>query len=350
VLFLVDRSGSMACNPPPLQDSAACEAANAPTDSTKPSKWQITTDALKKVFDNLVAQKSTASVGLSFFSNDNVCGVQSMPAVGVNPLSVPQVSSLKASLDLTTPNGGTPMVGGMVLSYAYLHQEATMAPGCKDPCGAHGNRYVVVLTDGADSCGMPDPVKAPDDLANCTKAGSCTNYLVQNAAPDALKANIKTYVIGSPGSESARGYLSALAYAGGTAKNATCNHDPTSAAGDCHFDMATSTNFAADLTAALTNISGAALGCDFAVPQTQNKVDKDNVAVQYTAGGKGGTPTCFAYDNKPCDGGADGWQFAKKSDGTDDHTHIVVCGKSCDTIRADAAAKVDVVLGCLIVK
>ncbi|HEX7479280.1 MAG TPA: vWA domain-containing protein [Polyangiales bacterium] len=352
VLFLVDRSGSMACNPPPTQDSAACEMANAPANSMMPSKWQITTDALKKVFDNLVAQKSTASVGLSFFSNDNVCGVQSMPAVGVNPLSVPQVSSLKGSLDLTTPSGGTPMVGGMVLSYAYLHQEATQpATGCTTPlCGAHGNRYVVVLTDGADSC-VPDPNK-PEDAADaklCTGAGSCTNYLVQKAAPDALSANIKTYVIGAPGSESARGYLSALAYAGGTAKNATCNHDPKSAAGDCHFDMATSTDFAGDLTKALTNISGAALGCDFAVPQTQNKVDKDNVAVQYSPGGKG-TPTCFAYDNKPCDGGADGWQFAKKSDGTDDHTHIVICGKSCNTIRADVAAKVDVVLGCLIVK
>jgi hypothetical protein len=345
VLFLVDRSGSMACNPPPLQNSTSCEQTFAATDPTKDTKWQITVTALKKVFDNLVAQKSTASVGLSFFSNDNQCGVQSMPSVGVNALSVPQVSALKASLDLTTPNGGTPMVGGTVLAYAYLHQEATKGPGCTGAlCGAHGNRYVVVLTDGADSCSSSTSLD-PADAPKCTSAGGCTNYLVQKAAPDALNANIKTYVIGAPGSEPARGYLSALAFAGGTPRNGGCNHDPTSASGDCHFDMATSQDFAADLTAALANISGATLGCEFSVPQTTGVVDSTKVNVQYTAGGKG-DPTCFAYNSGACDSGSNGWQFAKKPDGTEDLSKVVICGKSCDTVRADVGAKVEVLIGC----
>ena len=342
VLFVVDRSGSMACNPPPLQDSAACEAQATPSDGTQPSKWQITIGALQRVFDDLLAQHSSANIGLTFFSNDNTCGVQSLPSVPVSKLDATQIAALKQALMQTTPSGGTPLVGATTLAYAYLHQEAGMAPGCVEPCGAHGNRYVVLITDGTDSCPMPSRAQ---DAAACTAAGSCTNYLVKTAAPNAAQANIKTYVIGAPGSEPARGYLSELAFVGGTAKNAgKCNHDPTAQTGDCHFDMTSSPDFAGALASALGSISGAALGCEFAVPSAGGQVDKGSVNVQYR--GAKGEAVCFKYDDRACETSADGWQFAKRADGTDDLSRVVICGKACDSVRADAAARVDVVLGC----
>jgi hypothetical protein len=344
ILFLVDRSGSMLCNLPPVQDSAACELAAAPSNASMPSKWEITTAALKTVFQNLLAEGSTASIGLSFFSVDNVCGVASEPTVGINALTGPQVAALEAALDATKPSGGTPIVGGTILSYAHLHQEASDAPGCAEPCGAPGNRFVVLLTDGADSC--PDPSR-DEDAAACMAAGSCTDYLVDSEAPKAVEANIRTFVIGAPGSEPARGLLSELAFVGGTAKSeGACDHDREATTGNCHFDMTSTTDFAADLAAALSDISGAALGCEFAVPDTGGTVDPEFINVQYRAG-TGGTPTCLRFDDSAaCDAGANGWQFAKNPDGSDNLTRVVLCGGACDTVRADAAAQVDVILGC----
>ena len=341
ILFVVDRSGSMGCNAPPLQDTASCDALAGPLDETAWTKWQIVEGALRQVFGELVAQGSTAAVGLSFFSNDNFCGVNSTPAVAVMPLGAAQQQLLGAAFDDADPAGGTPLVGATLLAYAHLHQEVADGPGCTEPCGAPGNRFVVVITDGADSCPTPS---RPEDISACAAAGSCTGLLLDVEAPKAVESNILTFVIGAPGSEPARGYLSELAWVGQTG-HPGCIHDRDSPDGDCHFDMTRTTDFAADIAAALQEISGAALGCEFAVPDTGAELDPDEINVQYTPGG-GGTPVCFAKDDSgPCDS-VDGWQFAQHSDGTDDLSRVVLCGSACDAIRADAAARVDVILGC----
>jgi von Willebrand factor type A domain len=344
VLFLVDRSGSMNCNLPPAQTSEQCEMDAAPADATLPTKWEITIDALHKVFADLLAQKTSASIGLSFFSTDAACGVDALPTVAVSPMSAAQVMSLDAALNKVQPNGATPIVGGLTLAYKHLHQDANMATGCTAPCGAHGNRYVVLITDGADSCGAPTD---PTDAAACTAAGSCIELLLDKTAPQALEANIKTFVIGSPGSESARGFLSELAFVAGTSNAATCKHDVAGNQGDCHFDMTTSPGtFADDLAMALSNISGAALACEFAVPDTGTPVTPNEVNVQYSAEGKA-APICLPKDaSKPCDGGANGWQFKKDASGNDDLTRVVLCGSACDTLRKDPAGRVDVIRGC----
>jgi len=340
ILFLVDRSGSMLCNPPPTQTTMSCDMLAEPEDPAQASKWEITTDALKTVIADLETQGSTASVGLVFFSTDDYCGVNSEPTVGVNPISGPQVGALSAALDAIRPAGQTPIVGGTILSYAYLHQEANDAPGCTEPCGAHGNRFVVLITDGEDSC--PEPPRE-EDAAAC--GDSCTDYLIDTEAPKALEANIRTFVIGAPGSENAAGFLSDLAFEGGTARADGCSHDRGAASGDCHFDMTATADFAGDLAAALQEISGAALGCEFAVPEPEGSLDPSLVNVQYT-GGEGADPICFRQDAATACDSANGWQFAKNPDGSDDLTKVVLCGAACDAVRNDSEAQVDVILGC----
>ena len=53
ILFVLDRSGSMVCNAPPVQTSEACNAQTARADANQPSKWEITTSALNGAFVGL---------------------------------------------------------------------------------------------------------------------------------------------------------------------------------------------------------------------------------------------------------------------------------------------------------
>ena len=83
------------------------------------------------------------------------------------------------------------------------------------------------------------------------------------AAASAQAAGVRTFVIGSPGSEGARESLSRMAEAGGTAQ-ANCSHRGPNY---CHFDMTQQSDLAAGLDQALSAIAGLALGCSYDIPQ-----------------------------------------------------------------------------------
>jgi hypothetical protein len=313
ILFIIDRSGSMNCNLPPITDSAECEASATKKDANSPSKWEVVRDALKSAITSL---PPTTSAGITYFSNDNTCGVQSKPNVDLGKLTQPQLDALGASIDAVKPNGGTPIVGALINAYKRLNPNQY----ANQPLG---NKYVVLLTDGQESC-------APESVAD----------LVNVEAPMAVRAYIKTFVVGVPGSESNRSVLSQLAYNAGTASSATCDHSGSSPdVGDCHFDMTKEADLAAALSKTLASISGQALSCEIDVPpSTGQATDPSKVNVQYTPM-KGGMPVQIYQDpNKPCSGGADGWQYS------DNGNKIVVCGPSCDSVRG--AYRIDLILGC----
>ena len=76
-----------------------------------------------------------------------------------------------------------------ILSYAHLYEEAGLdsTGSCAaPPCGASGNRFVVLITDGADSC--------PEEPFEGACGGlPCTDFLldasVHDAAAKMLMAN-----------------------------------------------------------------------------------------------------------------------------------------------------------------
>lgn len=317
MLFVLDRSRSMVCNLPPLQDSAACELDPAPVDSAQPTKWNVVREALSNTFESLPGGSSL--LGLTYFSTNGACGVDSTPAVKVDPLDDNQRTTLTDSLNNTIPDGQTPIVGATILAYNHLHEEKK----------APGNRFVVLLTDGAESCDA-------DKI----------DQLLDVEVKKARDANIRTFVIGAPGSESARALLSELAFRGGTASSPSCKHniggDP--AVGDCHLDMTKSTDFAKALESALGTVSSAVQDCAYAVPANPNGDDGD-VNVQYVAG-KGGAPTCFPPDDRDCATTANGWQFAHDASGEEDRSKVVLCGDACETIKKDPKAQVDILVGC----
>jgi hypothetical protein len=321
LLFVLDRSGSMNCNPPPTTDSQACESDPKRADPAKPSKWEITQNALVAAMQQLPA---STHVGISYFSNDDSCGVSATPSVPVASLDKTQLGALKSSLTSVTPNGGTPIVGATILAYQHLHALALDNE-------IVGNSFVVLLTDGQQSDQCSDP-------SRCKSAEECTTFLTEQEVPKAAGpgADIRTFVIGAPGSEPARPVLSEIALKGGTAP-AGCN----AMAGECHFDMTRQSDFAAALNGALTAITGKAATCELPLPSSdKGQVDLRLVNVVYTPG-DGSDARVVPQDTRArCDAGAEGWQY------NPDSTKIALCGAICNTVRTDAAARLDVVLGC----
>lgn len=322
ILFVIDRSGSMACNPPPTTDSAACESDPMRADATAPSKWEITSEALLSAITTLPA---TTTLGISYFSNDDNCGVHPTPNVQLAPNSAAQQSTIEASLTHITPAGGTPIVGATILAYKHMHDAALSG-------AIFGNEFVVLITDGQQS-------EQCSDDTRCSGADECTELLVSTEVPKAAGpgVGIRTFVIGVPGSEPARTVLSEIAQQGGTAKP-SCD----AAQGNCHFDMTMEADLGAALASALEDIAGQTVTCELPVPQPdEGELDLGLVNVIYSPSAKSSNAQLVPQDTTAgCDTGANGWQYI------DGNTKIRLCGAICETVRADAGGRVDVVLGC----
>jgi hypothetical protein len=319
ILFVIDRSGSMACNPPPLTKSAVCEQDQQRADPTMPSKWELTSDALVSALETL---PETDTVGVSYFSNDDDCGVSSIPAIPLSRNTPAQRSSIQSSLASITPHGATPLVGATILAYRHLHAAALAGQ-------ISGNQYVVLITDGQQSDRCSDP--------RCSNAEACTNLLVDSEVKKALAdgVNIRTFVIGVPGSEVASVVLSRIAKNGGTAP---ANCDPNK--GNCHFDMTKETDLRAATQRALLMIAGQTLTCDLKLPKPKSgPLDLNLVNVVFTPYGK--PRVVLPQDtDAPCDAGANGWQYNRTND------QIRLCGQTCSAVRNDRGARIEVVLGC----
>jgi hypothetical protein len=313
ILFLIDRSSSMNCNLPPATSSEACERSPAKAVANAPSKWEVVRVALDAA---IAALPGAARAGITYFSNDDMCGVQSKPSVPIRELERDQRAALENSLANVQPRGGTPIVGGLILAYKHFNPDQT-------PDVPNGNRFVVLLTDGQEGC-----------------AADQTARLLETELPKSRTAGISTFVIGVPGSEINRGFLSRVAFEGGTQSSPECDHtadDPSR--GNCHFDMTRDTDLAAGLSHELAAIGGEALRCEFDVPQPANgeELDHDSVNIVY-ADRAGGAERVVPQDaSGPCDQ-ANGWRYNA------DKTKIVLCGAACDTVRS--AANIRIALGC----
>jgi hypothetical protein len=321
VLFLIDRSGSMNCNPPEGDADLNADCALHPVKQnvSEPSKWEVTREALRGALDSL-GGKPNVSVGISVFPKPDAvenCLVAEAPDVAIDRLDTVHRAAIDSFLDGVTPRGDTPIAGTTILGYRYLSDRVRSGE-------LTGNTFVVLFTDGAETCD-----------------GQYLSQLVDHDVPLATQFNIKTFVIGAPGSEDGRALLSQVAYNGLTARSASCDHSAASASvGDCHFDMTTSTDFAGELASALQAIAGdASLSCQLDIPRNPSGggVDLNQVNVTFSTGA--GEVISVLRDDSACEGGADGWQYSG------DGSKIILCGPTCDRARNDGG-EIEIVLGC----
>ncbi len=82
------------------------------------------------------------------------------------------------------------------------------------------------------------------------------------------------------------------------------------------------------------------LSCEYVpTPPAGKTLDPNKVNVNFTP--SGGTSKPILQDNnKPCDQGADGWQWDPSK------TKILLCGATCDTVKADENGQIDLEFGC----
>jgi hypothetical protein len=190
-----------------------------------------------------------------------------------------------------------------------------------------GNEFLLLITDGTPTCTI--------DCA-CTEDNEPvdTQPLVEEAA-NALASGVRTFVIGSPGSEATREVLSQLATNGGTAKEGCADAGPNF----CHFDMTTEPDLAQALGSALRQIATRLRSCEYPIPAPPagQALDADLVNVLFTPN-NGTSQTIFRDPStSEC---RDGWQYSANGQ------NIVLCGDACSRVRVDPESTVEVLFGC----
>jgi hypothetical protein len=243
---------------------------------------------------------------------DDQCSVTAFGKLDVDIGELPgQAGAIVAALDAHMPDGSTPMTLGLDSAYTALIARAR----------AHPDRRVAVIlaTDGLPNCGAGESVQsAADRIAQALVAPpSIPTYAVGVFAPDEVVEG--------------QAALQRFATAGGT-------KDP--------FILATGNDLNQRLLEALEQIRGQALACDYGIPPAQNggSIDFGKVNVRATAQG---TPADLGYVATPdrCPA-AGGWFYQPSLSATSTPTRLVLCPATCDRLKTDASAQVEVEYGC----
>ncbi len=307
ILLVLDRSGSMTTRT---------------GNSSGPSRWEAATAGIRALLQRL---DDETQVGLTLFpaprgSTDNA-STYATPVVPVAALRTSRAAILSALS--SGPSGNTPMTCAMDGSRQY-YQRFT----------GEGSRNIILITDGqpTNECtgqpALPPCNLLPPDLACIERfeRGRQTAVQVQVAMARALTPSVRTFVAGTP--EASDAFLSDLAFQGGSARTTTCRNTNT-----CHYSLREG-SFEADIAAALEDIRGRTLTCEFAVNADPSRVDPQRVNVTVRASMSAERTLPRDVDHR------DGWDY---SDGM---RSIILYGPACDTVRTDPQVRVQILFGC----
>jgi hypothetical protein len=142
---------------------------------------------------------------------------------------------------------------------------------------------------------------------------------------------VPTFVIGVLSSENNPANLHSIAHGGGT---------------DQAFIVEPNKDVAQQFAAALEKIRGQALACEFMLPTVDaGALDFEKVNVQYTPNGAPAQFIPYVDEIALCDATKGGWYYdIKPSQGTP--KRILMCPATCDQLKADTQAQVDIQIGC----
>ena len=287
-----------------------------------PTKWDITRDALQEVLGTLPEE---LAVGLFFYPNMETEGsdeprpvaecVNLDEGIAVAPLTDQHRENLIEIFDDTEPNGWTPTHG------AYEHALETSLL----PSDLPGNKYLLLITDG-----IPTLTHDCEGESNQGGAEPVDTDPIVDAIAAARRAGVRTFLIGSPGSEDGRQWMSLAAIQGATAR-AGCQVDGPPY---CHMDMTTAPDFGAALRAGLNQVTGE-ISCTYDIPDPPAGQTIDPNLVNLIVQTSSGTSQLVLPDsNGDC---TEGWQL--------NGNQVVLCDGTCSRVQADGAA-LQLLFGC----
>lgn len=306
----------------------ACMNGNVPSTPAPGSKWVLSVPPMLAALD---AFPDEMAVGMLLFPTRGVSGAgacvneDSMTPIAM--LGAPgsaQRTALADALNNAILEVNTP-------THDAFHFGLTES---LQPYQGEGAKFMILLTDGAPT----QPLGCGPTMGSATSALQPILDEIAAAAAD----GIKTYILGSPGSERSqtgedmRPFLSEAAKVGGTGPDG-CQID---AAPYCHFDMSASPDFATALADALGQVTtGVVDACTFKIPTDIGSstetfdVTKTNLIIA-----KGdGSHVLVIRDDSPGDC-TEGWKLEGEQ--------IVLCGSTCDSYKSDAGAEVTLSFGC----
>lgn len=295
------------------------------------SKWVVTRDALIQTVEN--------------FSDDTAIGVLGYPNMVItgntgDPNECVNIGAMIAPKPLGANDFRQTVVDGLnaiqTETCTPTHDAYKAAVDAYAQAGTIGQKYILLMTDGQ-----------PTLLQNC-EPGSCSaanapdgEQYVIDEIQRARDLGIKTFVLGSPGSEEHmetgldnRWWLSQAAEVGGTALS-NCSHE---AEPYCHFDMTTSSDFAAALESALATIAGQVVACDYGIPVPPSNQTINAGAINLILRPDGGKPIqLLRTDDPAC---AQGWYYNSEEE------RVVLCSESCALAQSDPRLELELMFGC----
>ncbi len=294
------------------------------------SKWDVTRDALLEavVGVNGSGLPASVAVGMLFYPN-----VEYQVKTSAQPLETCVNTKAAVPIDLLGGKGAAHRtLIGNAISQVQLAQSTPTADAYGYalesqllPSKALGKKFMLLITDGTPT--LMKGCYNPEGQLNDVDPSPIVEEITA-----AAREGIETFLIGSPGSEANRTWMSRAAVIGGTA-NAGCN---VNGPNYCHMDMTTEPDFAAALRAGLARVVGQITPCtfSFAIPPAGQTIDPKNINVIINSSGQ--SSLVIRDDMGAC---TQGWQLTPDNE-------ILLCPDTCAQVKADSGASVDVVFGC----
>jgi von Willebrand factor type A domain-containing protein len=260
------------------------------------NKWTQAKAALIAVLQQWV-NKNEIEFGFDIFPDDQSCGVDKPVVVDASNGQTQKIINYLQTPGFE-PNGSTPLCTGM--RRFNPNDFSGYSPQFNSP---DANSYLLIVSDGMDSCGGPKP---------CGGTFGSPNFTLLTT--DLLDAGVKSIVIGFGGDSSLQ-KLNVIAANGGT-----------------QFNKYIDAQNQAQLQAAFEEIASSVVACIYDIDEPDAKADPDEVNFYFD-----GDVVGYADD---CSGGV-GWTWVDNT-----HSQVEFCDQECEKLISGSVNNISARFGC----